>query len=157
MVFENRAQTARAGATEIRGGGRRNSTREPGSVATYDVATNHLDPSIKTKVEVDERFEIRSGERIEGAMFSFVEHGTKKTTILNQLHPMHDSLLDQVHKEMTEDNPLGQPLISLLTAWAEVELSHNSTATRDLMEQIRFDISLIIKSGHVNKNVAIVQ
>ena len=75
----------------------------------------------------------------------------------SELHPMYDSMLEQVRNEITEDNSLRQSLISLLTAWAEVELSHNSTATSDHMEQMRFDISLIIKSGHVNKNVAIVQ
>ena len=112
---------------------------------TDDDRTKNFDPTMKVKV--DEQFEIRSGERIEGAMFSFVEHGTKKTTILNQLHPMHDSMLEQVRKEITEDNPLRQPLISLLTAWAAVGLSpqfdcntrpHGTNAVRYLLDhQVR--------------------
>ena len=114
-----------------------------------------LDPTMT--VEVDQRFEIRSGELLDGTMFSCFSYPGRTEVILNQLHPMHDSILSSIQSEMSEKDELQRPMLNLLLAWAEIELSHTSTETRERMEQIRFDVSRVIRSGRLSNDVAIVR
>ena len=114
-----------------------------------------VNPGIQ--VEIDERFEFRSSELADGTIFACMSFPPKTTIVLNRLHPMHDSFVKQIESEILESDAVDQPLISLLVAWAEVELSHTSASTKEHMEQIRFDISRVVKTGRSNQNVAIIR
>jgi hypothetical protein len=108
------------------------------------------------KVEIDERYEIRSSELYDGTIFGCYSYPPKTSIVLNQLHPMHDQFFRQVKSELSRNDNENQPLISLLIAWAEVELSYTSDSTKERIEQIRYDISRVAKSGRTPNNVAII-